>query len=148
MKFISALFKGRSEPSLVDLLQKELDVDTLFQENSNSLSEWRPRINLEESAQGYFIQADLPGVDQKNMSIELENNTLTLKGHRDNPNKESRDNSLKMECFYGSFFRQITFTVDVDPKSVTAKLKNGVLEISVPKQMLPLNSTIPIWVEN
>jgi HSP20 family protein len=146
MKLIPPLFRSRAHPevSLTDLLQKELDIDTLFEEKSSTLSEWRPRINIEEHPREYLIQADLPGINQEDIHIEIENNTLILKGQRPSENKE---NCLKMECTYGSFFRAIPLSYHVDPKGVTAKLKNGVLEIRLPKEVVSLSKHVPILVE-
>lgn len=147
MKLLPTLFRGRSEPSLLDLLQRELDSDTLFQDHSSTLSEWRPRVNVEEKPDEYCVRADLPGVRKEDINIQVDNNTLTLKGHRQSEKEEKSENCLRMECSYGSFFRQITFTNDIDPKRVHAKLKNGVLELALPKQATPSSETIPIVIE-
>lgn len=131
----------RQEPwSLLNQLHNEMD--RLFQSQRGAETEdeplaradWVPAIDIKEEDNQYVIHADVPGVDPKDIEVQLENGILTIKGERSTENEEERKGYRRVERVRGSFFRRFNLPDTADQDSVTAKAKNGVLEILIPKQ--------------
>ncbi len=94
---------------------------------------WVPAMDLIETDNAYVLKADLPGVSQEDVSIEFENNVLTVSGERKSEHEEQRNGFYRLERAHGSFSRSLTLPDGVDPASVTATFDKGVLEINIPK---------------
>ncbi len=97
-------------------------------------SEWVPSMDVSEEKDKYVIKADLPGIEQDDIEIEVQDNVLTVKGQRKEEKEEKDKNYLRRECFYGSFERSLTLPTDVDADKAQADYKNGILLISLPKK--------------
>ncbi len=95
---------------------------------------WSPLVDVYEDADGITLKAELPEVDAKDVDIQLEGNTLTLRGERKLENEEKRDGYHRIERTYGSFSRSFTLPNTVDAEHVTAESKDGVLRIHLPKK--------------
>ncbi|MDR6225966.1 Hsp20/alpha crystallin family protein [Desmospora profundinema] len=91
-----------------------------------------PALNVEEKADRYLIQAEMPGMEQDDIDIEVQGNTLTIRGERREERREDSRYHL-MESRYGIFQRSFTLPENADVKGITAESKNGVLYIDVPK---------------
>ena len=96
-------------------------------------ADWSPAVNVKESATEYTITADLPGVEAKDIKVELEDGVLTLSGERCVEKKEEKEDFRRFERFEGSFMRRFVMPDAADPEKVTAKSANGVLTVKVPK---------------
>lgn len=97
-------------------------------------SDWVPAVDIREENDRYLIQADVPGVDPKQIDISLENGVLTIKGER-SAGQESENNGYKrVERVYGSFYRRFSLPDTADAEKVSASSRNGVLEVVIPKQ--------------
>lgn len=94
---------------------------------------WAPRMDLSENDQSYLLKADLPGLDKKDIVVNIENHTLTISGERKEETKEEKENYLRMERSYGSFFRSVALPKAVKGNDVEAAFENGVLTIRIPK---------------
>jgi HSP20 family protein len=129
----------RYEPfSLLNQLQRE--VNRLFdtsrfsdEESSVAASDWVPAVDIKEEDDRFIIQADLPGVDPKDIEITMENGILTLKGQRISETKEETEKYKRMERVRGTFLRRFSLPETVAADKIAAKSKNGVLEVVVPK---------------
>lgn len=92
---------------------------------------WRPSVDIYETPENIIIEADLPGISKNQVSVEVKDNILTLRGERA---LEATDhNYLKKERCCGTFQRAFTMQYTVTPEKIKAKFKDGVLEISIPK---------------
>ncbi len=95
---------------------------------------WSPAVDIIETENELVVKADLPDVRLEDIDVQVENQTLTLKGHR----KFERDGGEKgyhrIERQYGSFVRSFSVPSTVDTEKVGADYKNGVLTISLPKK--------------
>jgi HSP20 family protein len=109
----------------------------------NRQVEW-PRIDVEETDKNYRVTADLPGMDEKDVEVLLQDGLLTIRGEKKLEN-ESQDRTFS-ERFYGRFERQLSFDRDVDQEGVTAAFKNGVLTVTIPRtaQAIERRKRIPI----
>lgn len=135
----------RYEPwNLLDRLQREFNLQNLLdpyvrevegEDNSNVVtSHWRPAVDIKEEEDRFVIYADLPGVDPDDIEITMEQGVLTLKGERSEETKEEREGYKRVERVNGSFYRRFSLPDIADAERIEAKGKNGVLEITLPKQ--------------
>lgn len=94
-----------------------------------------------------IVRADLPGVDPKEVDINLMGNVLTIKGERKSKEEKKNEDYIRHEISYGSFERRMTVPEGIDADKIKAKYENGVLELTmpVPKTLAP--KKVPIQVE-
>jgi HSP20 family protein len=106
-----------------------------------------PSVDVEETEKEYRVTAELPGLEERDVEVLLQDGLLTVRGEK-KLETDARDRSYS-ERFYGRFERQITLDRDVDDGAVNATFKNGVLTVTVPKNARAGERTkrIPINVE-
>jgi len=97
-------------------------------------SQWIPAVDLRENKNQFIIYADLPGVNKEDIHISMENNILTLKGERSVVKKEEKENTFRTERVRGNFYRRFSLPDTADGSRIEAKMKQGVLEIVIPKK--------------
>ena len=97
-------------------------------------SQWKPAVDIKEEKNQYIIIADLPGVDKNDVNIAMENNILSIKGHRVDENKDEKNNYFRSEREKGDFYRRFTLPDTVDGTKIQAKIQKGVLTIAIPKK--------------
>ncbi|MBV8812028.1 MAG: Hsp20/alpha crystallin family protein [Acidobacteriaceae bacterium] len=127
----------------------------LFQDSlSRLLSEpasrpWTPAVDIYETENELVMKADIPDVDPKNVGIQLENGTLTLKGERKFENEQRNGKGFhRIERSYGTFVRAFSLPDTVDGDKVKADYKNGVLTITLPKKEVAKPKTINVEISN
>ena len=105
---------------------------------------WNPVVDLYEKDDHFVIKAELPGVDKKDIAIDLKDRVLTLSGERSYENEVKEENYYRRERSYGKFQRAFTLPADVDSDKIKAEFKDGLLKIEVPKpeQQKPKQVTI------
>lgn len=94
---------------------------------------WLPPMDLVETEDHFVLKADLPGLGEGDVAIDVEGDVLTVSGERKADHEERREGFHRIERAYGSFRRSLTLPEGIDPEAVTAKFDKGVLEISIPK---------------
>jgi HSP20 family protein len=94
---------------------------------------WVPPVDIQETADGYRLQAELPGLTKDDIDITPENNVLRLSGERKLEKDVKKENFHRIERTYGSFSRAFTLPQQVNPEGVQAAFENGVLTLTVPK---------------
>jgi HSP20 family protein len=120
-------------------LQNEMNrlFDTVFDAprpgNGGGLRRWMPPMDLLETDEHFVLRADLPGLGEEDVTIEIEDSTLTVSGERKSEHEVSGERYHRVERASGSFSRSLTLPKGVDPEGVTASFDRGVLEIRVPK---------------
>jgi HSP20 family protein len=123
---------------LLDQLQQDLNRQLSLrgtEDDANiTTSDWAPAVDIQELEDRYVIQADIPGVDPKDIEVHMENGILAIRGERHSETKEAREGYKRIECSRGTFFRRFSMPDTADANSISAKSKNGVLEITIPKQ--------------
>jgi HSP20 family protein len=97
------------------------------------LRRWIPAMDLVETEDAFVLRADLPGLSEKDVNIELEDSVLTVSGERKAEHEERKEGYYRVERASGSFSRSLTLPEGVDPEAVTANFERGVLEVRVPK---------------
>ncbi|MDR9501871.1 MAG: Hsp20/alpha crystallin family protein [Desulfurivibrionaceae bacterium] len=98
-----------------------------------SLSRFAPNIDVKETPKEIKVMAELPGMDEKDISISLEDDFLLIKGERQEEKKEDDEEYFYREISSGSFRRMIPLTAKVDADKVEAEFKKGVLKVTLPK---------------
>lgn len=98
-----------------------------------SLSSWDPRVDIYDDKDSIVIKAELPGVDKKNIKVDVKDRVLTLSGERSADKEVKEDNFYRRERSYGRFERSLTLPGEIDPNKIRADYKDGVLKIEVPK---------------
>lgn len=101
--------------------------------NGASIRRWIPAMDLVESDDHFVLKADLPGLDEADVNIEVEDNVLTVSGERNAEHDDSREGYVRVERAYGAFRRSLTLPDGVDPDAVSASFDKGVLEVRIPK---------------
>jgi len=109
---------------------------------------WAPAVDILETENELILKADVPGVDLKDIDIQLENGTLTLRGERKLERDEKNKGFHRMERSYGSFARYFTVADTVDAEHVRADLHNGILSVTLPKKEVAKPKTIKVQVNN
>ncbi|HEV3053593.1 MAG TPA: Hsp20/alpha crystallin family protein [Solirubrobacteraceae bacterium] len=94
---------------------------------------WVPAVDLVEHDNEFVLRADLPGLSEKDVNVELEDNVLTVSGERKSEHEERREGYYRVERASGSFVRRLTVPEGTDPSAVKASVEHGVLEIRIPK---------------
>ncbi len=107
-------------------------------------SHWAPVMNVYEGKKDLFVQFDIPGIDPKNLEINLQDQTLTIKGERNMPQLGEDLRELRSEQFRGRFQRMLHLPMQVDPDGVSAKADRGVMTITMPKAKQHIGRQIPI----
>jgi HSP20 family protein len=95
---------------------------------------WSPAVDIVETEDALVLKADLPDVKIEDIDIRVENNTLTVRGHRKFEKDETVKGYHRIERSYGEFVRSFALPSTVDTESVSADYKNGVLAITLPKK--------------
>jgi len=95
---------------------------------------WLPSVDVREEDTRFVVQADLPGVDKKDIEITAEKGVLTIKGERKSEVKAGEAGYERVERVAGTFVRRFTLPENAQAEGITAKQTNGVLEVSIPKQ--------------
>src|SRR3954465_11909624 len=107
--------------------------DAPAQGNGGALRRWMPAMDLVESGDHFVLRADLPGLDEGDVKIELEDTTLTISGERKAEHESSDEGYYRLERAFGPFSRTLQLPRGIDPEAVTASFDRGVLEVGVPK---------------
>jgi HSP20 family protein len=100
---------------------------------STSLRRWIPAMDLVETDDDFVLRADLPGLSEGDVHIDLEDNVLTISGERKSEHEERKEGYYRVERASGKFARSLTLPEGVDPDSIRANFDRGVLEVRVPK---------------
>ncbi|MCI4446178.1 MAG: Hsp20/alpha crystallin family protein [Candidatus Aminicenantes bacterium] len=105
-----------------------------FEESELIQSTWSPAVDIYETENELVLTAELPGVEEKDVEIKIEDNTLTLKGERKFEKETKEENYHRIERAYGSFFRSFSLPNYIDQEKISAEYENGLLRIHMPKK--------------
>jgi HSP20 family protein len=118
-------------------MQQEMNhfFDEFFGERRSEMMEgnWLPTVDVSETDGEVVVRAELPGMTQNDVELNLQDNVLTLKGEKKQEKKSEKENYHRIERSYGSFSRSFTLPTGVRQEDVKATFKDGVLEITMPK---------------
>jgi HSP20 family protein len=115
---------------------------------SGASRRWIPAMDLVETQDDFVLRADLPGIGEKDVSIELENNVLTVSGERKAEQEERHEGYYRIERATGSFARSLSLPEGIDAASVSATFDNGVLTVRIPKPVQAKPKRVRIGVND
>lgn len=98
-----------------------------------NISTFTPNVNTREGEFAYHIEVDLPGIDKKDINIDIDDGKLTISGKREFKEEVKEKDYFKMESYFGTLQRSFTIPKNVDVENITASCANGVLEVVIPK---------------
>jgi HSP20 family protein len=122
----------------MDSLQSDMNrlFDRFFEArsgNGRSMQRWIPAMDLVENENDLVLRADLPGLTEDDVEIEVKDGVLTVSGERKSESEEKGEGYHRMERSFGRFSRSLTLPQGTEPGKVDANFENGVLEVRVPK---------------
>ena len=109
--------------------------------------DWAPSMDISETKDSLVAKVEVPGMDQKDIQISLQENLLTIKGEKRQEKEEKDERYHRIERTYGAFTRTVRLPVGVDAGKVTATFKNGLLTVTLPKTPSSKGTMIPIKAE-
>ncbi len=120
----------------------ELDDDHML-----SPANWIPAVDIAEKDDHFLIEADVPGVDPKDIEVSMENGFLTVRGERESESKTEKEGYSRVERSHGSFYRRFSLPETADPENVSANSNKGVLQIKVGKAKIAKPKKITVDVK-
>ncbi len=106
----------------------------------------KPQVDLSATDKHYLLTVEIPGVDEKDVSLDITGNTMTIKGEKKQEKEEKEKNYYRIERSYGSFQRVLSLPDDVDQDGIKASFKNGVLSVTMPRKALPQGTSKQIEI--
>jgi HSP20 family protein len=107
--------------------------DAFFGQAERTGRRWVPPMDLVEAGDHFVLKADLPGLRDEDVSLEVQDGTLTISGERNAEHEASESGWYRIERSFGSFSRSLTLPERVDASAISAEFKDGVLEVRIPK---------------
>jgi HSP20 family protein len=107
--------------------------DTPAPAGNGGLRRWLPAMDLVESGDHFVLRADLPGLSEEDVTIEVEDRVLTISGERKAEHEVNKDGFHRIERAFGAFSRSLTLPEGIDADAVHASFDRGVLEVRIPK---------------
>ncbi|MDY0131107.1 MAG: Hsp20/alpha crystallin family protein [Desulforegulaceae bacterium] len=98
-----------------------------------SMGAWRPSTDIYETENSIIIEAELAGLKKEDVDVEVNDNVLSIKGEKKTETEENNENYYRRERVSGKFHRAFTLPMDVDVEKISAKFKDGVLVLDIPK---------------
>jgi HSP20 family protein len=105
----------------------------LKSETQEGLWNWNPAVDVMEDDNNMIVKAELPGVEKDKINVELNGRMLTIKGERSAETETKEEKYYRKESMYGQFERSVALPAEVDPESIKARYKDGILTVQVPK---------------
>lgn len=125
-----------------DLMTLKDRMDRIFEDTFRTHGEekelmpstWSPSVDIYEDESNVVLSIELPGIEEKDIDVNVEDSTLTVKGDRNIEKEDKKENYHRIERAYGSFYRSFTIPNYVDVDKIEAEHENGVLKITMPKK--------------
>lgn len=110
-------------------------IDTLFESGATGdrVQRWAPAMDLVEADDHFLLKADLPGLSDEDVSIEVQDNVLTISGERKQEHEQRERGWYRLERSFGRFSRSLTLPEGVNADGISAAFDKGVLEVRIPK---------------
>jgi len=104
------------------------------EEKDLTSSSWAPAVDIYEDENQLVLSAEVPGIEEKDVEIKIEDSTLVIQGERKMEKETKEENYHRIERAYGSFYRSFTLPNYIDQEKIHAEHENGVLKITMPKK--------------
>lgn len=117
------------------------------EKGSDSLATWYPTTDIYETKDDYVFKLEVPGLNKDDINVEFCDNNLSIKGERKEEKEVEEENYHRVERYSGSFSRSFTVPRDTDGSKIKASMKDGILELRIPKAEEKKTKAIPISIE-
>lgn len=124
----------RELSTLQDRINRAFRESRTGEDDSLTTSSFAPAVDVYEDEHQVSLKIEVPGIDEKDIDVRVENNTLTVHGERKIEKEEKEENYRRVERHYGTFTRTFTLPQTVDTEKVAATYDKGVLKIALPKK--------------
>ena len=136
----------------METLRQEMErvFDRFFEprwDEFEAVGAWAPKLDFSETKDAYLVKAEVPGVEQKDISVSIQDQMLTVKGEKHKEKEEKDEKYHRVERSWGAFARTIALPAGVDTGKVDATFKDGVLSVKLPKTPAAKGTTIPVKAE-
>jgi HSP20 family protein len=108
----------------------------------------KPHLDLSAEEDAYTVSVEIPGVDEKDVRIDIANDTLTIQGEKKQRKEEKDKHYYRLERSYGHFQRILSLPEDADQDNVSARFKNGILQVKIPRKSLPAPEVRQIEIQS
>jgi HSP20 family protein len=121
---------------LIDQVHQEFDrlTNAIPQAGTAASSRWAPAFDVLEDSNNYLLRADVPGVARRDIDVRVDKSVLTIRGERKADHDDNPRGYRRRERRHGAFCREFSLPDTVDPAGISARISDGVLEITIPKQ--------------
>jgi HSP20 family protein len=109
-----------------------------------AVGEWTPKLDFSETKDAYVVKLEVPGVEQKEIGVSLQDGLLTMRGEKTREKEEKDEKFHRVERTWGAFSRMIRMPGPVDSEKTTAAFKDGVLTVTLPKTAAAKGNVIPV----
>jgi HSP20 family protein len=106
---------------------------TRFVEDRETLWGWNPAVDVYENDDAIVVKAELPGMEKDQIAVDVQGRVLSIKGERASDNEINEERYYRRERTHGRFERALTLPAEVNPESIKAEYKDGILKVEVPK---------------
>jgi len=136
----------------METLRQEMErvFDRFFEprwDEFEAVGAWAPKLDFSETKDAFVVKAEVPGVEQKDISVSIQDQMLTIKGEKHKEKEEKDEKYHRVERSWGAFARTIALPAGVDTGKVDATFKDGVLSVKLPKTPAAKGTTIPVKAE-
>lgn len=118
--------------------------DQFFSGRGLAKQAFQVAVDIREEGDAFYVDAEVPGLSSDDIKVDIEKNVLTLTGERKIEKEETKDKYRRVERQYGSFTRSFSLPETVDTENIAADLKDGVLELRLPKKEAPSPRNISV----
>lgn len=118
-------------------------LDRMLGEHSRERA-WTPAIDIVRDHGSLLVRADIPGINPEDVKVEVEDDILTISGEHEETTEEKKKDYVRRERRYGTFSRSLALPPGIDAKSIEAKTRNGVVEVTIPFPKAPEKRKIEI----
>jgi HSP20 family protein len=126
----------REVATLHNSLNRYFDGDlfpSLWHDDKVPVSTWHPVVDVYEEEESYVVKAELPGMDRKDIEVDIKDGVLTLTGQRSAENEVKEGKFFRKERAYGKFYRAFNLPDNLNEHEIKAEFKDGLLTITLPK---------------
>jgi HSP20 family protein len=148
MNTISRWDPSRTTSALQEQVNRLFEDAFRVRSDESSVTTWAPAVDIIENENELVLKADLPAINEKDLDIRIENNTLTIRGERKFDKEEKEKNYLRVERAYGAFTRSFSLPNTINTDAIRAEYKNGVLTVQMPKRAESKPKQVKIDVTN
>ena len=136
--------------NLLDQFRRDLEqmmghsVNQTSGDSTVATSSWIPAVDIKEEVNHFVIEADIPGVDPKDIEVSMENGVLSIRGERSLETREESKDYRRVERLHGTFYRRFSLPDTADAEQIVATGKNGVLQIRIAKKEVAKSRKITV----